>query len=299
MARLAGYGGKGRCAVVRLKGWNAEVWTEAPEDYRHERFRLGLLIEDLSFSDGTPVPGQEMPDFELPTTDGVWVRKSDFVGRRPALITFGSITCAMTASAGPALRRLHERYGDQVAFLTLYVREAHPGERLRQPRTFDEKALHARAYKERDGIPWPVMVDTLDGDLHRLLGGNTNAAYLMDRDGTIGFRSLFSNDEAVLARGLEAIITREPDPLYEEYAPKVVPAIKGAGALGQVLEEAGQTAKADVLREAAPVYGMGRLAGLFRPLSYLGRGLAAVGVVAGVVGAVAIGVVGVLVGWRR
>ena len=34
----------------------------------------------------------------------------------------------MTASAGPVLKRLYQEFGDRVAFGTLYVREAHPGE---------------------------------------------------------------------------------------------------------------------------------------------------------------------------
>jgi peroxiredoxin len=33
-----------------------------------------------------------MPDFDLPTTDGGRVRKHDFVGQRPLLLTFGSVT---------------------------------------------------------------------------------------------------------------------------------------------------------------------------------------------------------------
>src|SRR2546422_673281 len=45
----------------------------------------------------------------------------------------------MTASAGPALKRLYAEFGDRVAFLTLYVREAHPdaqrhGGHVRDPR---------------------------------------------------------------------------------------------------------------------------------------------------------------------
>lgn len=52
----------------------------------------------------------------------------------------------MTASAGPALKRMHEEFGDRVGFVTLYVREAHPGERYPQPETFEQKLEHARAY---------------------------------------------------------------------------------------------------------------------------------------------------------
>lgn len=55
----------------------------------------------------------------------------------------------MTQSAGPALRRLHERFERRVAFVSLYVREAHPGSRFPQPRSMEEKMAHARAFQLR------------------------------------------------------------------------------------------------------------------------------------------------------
>jgi hypothetical protein len=45
--------------------------------------------------------------------------------------------------------RLSAEFGDRVAFLTLYVREAQPGERYPQPQTFEEKLAHARALTRR------------------------------------------------------------------------------------------------------------------------------------------------------
>ncbi|MGQ4819484.1 deiodinase-related protein, partial [Enterococcus faecium] len=71
----------------------------------------------------------------------------------------------MTASAGPALQQLYDEFGDRVRFLTLYVREAHPGDRYVQPGDMATKIAHARAYAERDGIRWPVGVDDVDRTL--------------------------------------------------------------------------------------------------------------------------------------
>ena len=50
-------------------------------------------------------PGEEMPDFDLPTTDGRRLRKADYVGVRPLLLSFDSVTCPMTADAGPEAAR--------------------------------------------------------------------------------------------------------------------------------------------------------------------------------------------------
>jgi hypothetical protein len=60
-------------------------------EYRYPHFKRELLMEDMEFSAGPP-PGHPMPDFDLPTTDGGRVRKDDFVGERPLLLIFGSVT---------------------------------------------------------------------------------------------------------------------------------------------------------------------------------------------------------------
>ncbi len=181
----------------------------------------------------------------------------------------------MTASAGPALKRLYADYGDRVAFVTLYVREAHPGNRYPQPQTFEQKLDHARVYQERDRIPWPVAVDDVDGTLHRVLDPKPNAAYLMDTDGNVAFRALWSNDERVLREGLEALVSGQPLPIGER-EPRVVPNLKGLGKMYEVLSFAGEQAKEDVQREVPPMYAMARIAALFQPLPPLGRGVAAV-----------------------
>lgn len=59
--------------------------------YRFPHFKRELMLEDLRFHSG-PQPGQPMPDFELTTTDGRQIKKSDFVGLKPLLLTFGSVT---------------------------------------------------------------------------------------------------------------------------------------------------------------------------------------------------------------
>ncbi|MDQ4105629.1 MAG: hypothetical protein M3157_00430 [Actinomycetota bacterium] len=60
-------------------------------EYRYPHFKRQLLAEDLAFEQG-PSPGEPMPDFELSTTDGGRVSKSDFVGERPLLLVFSSYT---------------------------------------------------------------------------------------------------------------------------------------------------------------------------------------------------------------
>lgn len=96
----------------------------------------------------------------------------------------------MTASAGPALKKLYSEFGDRIDFLTVYVREAHPGDRYPQPHNLERKLQHAREYRDRDGIPWPVAVDDVEGTLHRALDAKPTAAYVMTADGRIAQRVL-------------------------------------------------------------------------------------------------------------
>src|SRR5918994_5949711 len=111
----------------------------------------------------------------------------------------------MTASAGPVLKQLYGEFRNRVKFLTLYVREAHPGERYRQPSTFEQKREHARAYKSRDEIPWPIAVDDVDGSLHRRLDPKPNAVYIIDSNGVVAFRALWSNDERPVRDALKSL----------------------------------------------------------------------------------------------
>ena len=253
-------------------------------EYRYPRFKREALLEGLYFGGGLS-PGLPMQPFDLPTTDGGRVRKSDFVGRQPLLLTFASITCPMVAGNGPALKRLHEEFDDRVDFVTLYVREAHPGERYPQPNTFEQKLEYARAYKERDHIPWFVAVDDLEGDLHRNLDPKPDAAYIVDADGNVAFRTVSSSNERVLREGLEAIVSCQPLPIGERQ-PRVVPLLKGLGLMYETLGFAGREAKQDLLSEVPTMYALARLAALLRPLSPLGRGIGAV--VAGILGLLAV-----------
>lgn len=238
-------------------------------NYRFERFRREQLIEDLSFQAGQE-PGWQVPDFDLPTVTGGRVRKADFMGQRPVLFTFGSLTDPMTASADAVLKRLHRDFGEEIAFVTVYVREAHPGEHIPQPSTFEEKMRNARVLRARDGIAWTVAVDDLEGDFHRALGGNSNAAHLMDPNGNVAFRTLWSNDERVLRPALEAMACGRSDRPYQRER-RVVPMALGLARVDEVVRAAGPTALADLRREAPLVFAASEVAWVWRTLTPLGR----------------------------
>jgi hypothetical protein len=242
------------------------------DEYRFSHFDREVAVGDVAFHGG-PAPGDTLPDFDLATTSGGRLRRADLEGR-PTLVTFASVTCPMTASAAPILKKLYEEFSGRVAFVTVYVREAHPGERYPQPEDDERKAEHAREYEARDEIPWRVAVDDIEGTFHQAMDGHTNAAWFVDADGRVAFRSLWSNDERALRRGF-AVVLGEAEGGAMEREARVLPLLRGLGVMDEVLEAAGPTARIDVKRAALPVYAFARLARQFRPLPPLGRSIAA------------------------
>lgn len=196
----------------------------------------------------------------------------------------------MTASAGPALKELHRNFGNQIEFVTLYVREAHPGECYPQPESFEQKLQFARDYQQRDGIAWTVAVDELNGALHHELDLKPNSAYLVGSDGRVAQRVLWSNDTAALREGLEAVANGRI-PAHPDRQGMLLPMLRGMGEMYDVLSQSGRVAQRDFRREMPPVYGLAWLAHFFRPLPALGRGLAAGATATAALGALA------LLGW--
>lgn len=242
--------------------------------YRPAHLQHEMIEEDMGFHSG-PRPGDPMPDFELPTTDGGIVRKGDYIGRIPLLMAMNSITCPMTATSNPVMRKLWDEFGDRVAFVSLYVREAHPGENFPQAKTNKQKMHHARQLKERDDIHWPVAVDDLNGTLHQALDSKSNAAYIMDTQGNVVFRSLFANDERAIRQALEQVLAY-PTKTIGEIEPKVVPMLSGMGVAYEVLDTAGEQAKQEFKQEMPQAYALARAASIFKPLPPFWRSIATI-----------------------
>jgi hypothetical protein len=208
--------------------------------------------------------------------------------RKPILLVTGSITCPMTASSNPGLKRLHAEYGDHVQFLTLYVREAHPGEEQEQHHSYREKVQHARAFQDRDKLPWRIIVDDIEGSLHRALDEKPNAAFLTDREGVIVYRSLWAGDEGGLARALDAVSRGRP-PQEKESTRRLVPMARGVGVTRETMRKAGPRAGWDLWRAAPPIAAAAWVADLYRPLPPVWRTAAAATTLAAAAAVVTVG----------
>ena len=243
------------------------------DDYRYKKFTTRLLMRDMRFHKSAPKAGEPFPEFKLETTEGNTISKQDFVGNKPLLLVFGSLTCPMTASAIPKITDLHDRFGDKVEFVLLNVREAHPGENVPQPELTETKLEHARQLKQLYGIDWTVATDDIDGSLHRALDPKPNAAFLMDASGTVIFRSLWASDEEALSRALEDLVHGKPQRKSQSNK-MLLPVARAMGHVYEVLQRGGPSAVRDMWFAGFPMALAGRLATLFQPLSKDLRGIA-------------------------
>ncbi len=221
------------------------------EKYRFNRFHTGLLLKDMRFSRKALRPGERIPDFELHTPEGQLVRAADFVGHKPLLIVTGSLTCPMTASSMPDLNRLYEEFGDAIAFALIYVREAHPGENYPQPHDFTQKVEHARVMREHYGVSWPVIIDDIDGTLHRMLDSKPNSVYLVDTSGTIVFRAVWAGDTANVYEAVRRAAAGEPIVKSESQA-MLGPLFRSFASMWDVITMAGSKALRDLILGAPP-----------------------------------------------
>jgi alkylhydroperoxidase family enzyme len=98
------------------------------------------------------------------------------------------------------LEELYKRYGDQVEFLAVYVREAHPtdgwrspgndraGISIAQPRQFKERLAVAKRCCAALDISMPVLVDDMNDSVGHAYSGMPDRLYLIDRDGRVAYK---------------------------------------------------------------------------------------------------------------
>jgi peroxiredoxin len=162
-------------------------------EYNYTHFTRDKMDGDLDSRafDRAPKPGERAPDFTARTLTGDPVRLADYRGTRNVVLTFGSATCPLTAGSIGGMNELFERYrGEDVEFLFIYVREAHPGDEIPAHDSIADKVRAAQLFEEQESVEIPIVVDDLKGSIHRKYGALPNPAYLIDKSGRIAFRAL-------------------------------------------------------------------------------------------------------------
>ncbi len=218
------------------------------ETYNYPAYSWDLETDELArwLADG-PRTGEMAPDFELTDLDGTTVRLSNLRGR-PVVIEFGSYSCPIFSDRVPAMERLAREH-PEVSFLVIAIREAHPGERLRQHKTAAEKRSAARKLAIEEGIGRRVLVDDLEGTVHRAYGGAWNPVCVLDADGKVIFRRAWNHPDEVAA-ALAALADSSPAPTGETVE---MAQLSGRQPIGlRLLERGGRKALLDFYRGAPP-----------------------------------------------
>jgi len=99
------------------------------------------------------------------------------------------------------LNKLYEQYGSQVAFLIVYILEAHPTDVWQSESNVKEKIAFAspKDYQEREfvagscvrklGIKFPAVLDGFDNSVEKAYTGWPDRIYLIDKQGRIAYKS--------------------------------------------------------------------------------------------------------------
>lgn len=151
--------------------------------YRNPRFKVKDYDWDVFVG---PAAGEPAIDFTVTDFDGKEVKLADFRGQWVVLET-GSATCSQYSKNIGRMDQLAHEFPD-VEFLLIYVREAHPGERLHQHDNAAEKARAARILPAKYGEKRRILIDSIDGDMHRSYGAMPNLVYIINPQGIVHYR---------------------------------------------------------------------------------------------------------------
>lgn len=101
----------------------------------------------------------------------------------------------------PALNKLFDQYNDRVAFLAVYISEAHPSDiwqmesNIRDkvvfasPKNQEERAEIATTCVRRLGLKFPSVLDEFGNSTERAYTGWPDRIYLIDSAGKIAYKS--------------------------------------------------------------------------------------------------------------
>jgi hypothetical protein len=221
--------------------------------YNYDRFHPNILAKDAKLIRHPEGPGlgETAPDFVLDDTTGKEWRLETLRGR-PVVLIIGSGTCPLTQGNLPGLQNLYQEYKDRSTWLMLYVREAHPGENLSAHRSHEQKRSQAEYFRGVTGTQWPVLVDDLDGSVHKAYGLLPNSTYLLDADGRVSFIGEISH-APTLRKALDHLFDQNMRGVVPEGDDKMLHML-GPTAYGwEALQRGGKASMRDVSMRMPPL----------------------------------------------
>ena len=171
-------------------------------DYNYAHFDFTKeSLEKLHWHEHAPALGATVEDFELPVIDGNEWRLSDCLGA-PVVIEFGSFTCPIFCGRIEAMEDLAASFPD-ATFVIIYVREAHPGEVTPSHDGMEDKIAAATRLQSSEQIQREILLDHVDGSIHRRFGANYNGVFVLDAQARVVLRRRW-NEPSDVRRALSA-----------------------------------------------------------------------------------------------
>ncbi len=205
--------------------------------YNYQRFSAS----DYDFNNFQgPKTGEIAKDFTAETIDGKAIKLSDFKGSWVVLET-GSFTCPMYVGIMSKMNQLAEDFPD-TKFLVLYIREAHPGTNIGGHANMDEKRVLAKRLVNEEPENRTVIIDDLEGSIHKSLGALPNMAYIFNPKGVVVHKSTWADPEPIRK------ILLQKDPGYIDPVELREPPQKPIRTLLRILPRAGRHAIWDLLK---------------------------------------------------
>lgn len=189
---------------------NEEVLEELIYRPRVEKAKreVALRTGNSEYSPGSlaavvvPQPGDVAPDFELsdPSSEHS-IRLSQYQGEKPVVLVFGCYTCGNYRTYSKSLENMYRFWKNDVEFLRVYVREAHPttkeqvgtstnqraGILFEQPKSFAERCEVASKFASTMDVSTPMVVDGINNSVGLLYGAWPDRLYIVDRAGKIAY----------------------------------------------------------------------------------------------------------------
>lgn len=204
--------------------------ANTPESYNYQRYRMSNY--DAGAFDGPKAGEAALWDFELTDLDGRQVKLGDYRGKWVVLET-GSLTCGMYVKnlyREQGVAFLVEQFPD-VKFLTIYVREAHPGSQQGPSTSLEEKIGLAQRAKREYNDPRNFLVDSVDGAMHRAYGSWPNMVYVINPEGNVIYRCDWAFPHLIqqVLEVRDTVHTREHQPIITAPLHIMVPVVLRGG----------------------------------------------------------------------
>ena len=138
--------------------------------------------------------GDDAPDFSLRTYDGSQVITLSELRGKPVVLVFGSCTCPPFVRSTSMINSLVKEYREDVNFLMVYIREAHPiGGRevpnnqyqVNAPTTLSQRCELAEDFDDRIEMQMPIVVDTINDTVADVYAPWPNRMVVVDGSGKI------------------------------------------------------------------------------------------------------------------